>query len=115
MRPVHVLLLVGDRVPPHVEQAVGPCAAPDKEGAEIEARAVLREDEVDGVRVAVANRGTHFGVEVGVGERVGDVEGVVFVDVAVDVLFEVVEHVVLKRIGRFHDVTVEVKPPDPII
>lgn len=73
VRPVHVLLLVGDRVPPHVEQAVSPCTAPNKERAEIEARAILREDKVDGIGVAIANGGTHFGVEVRVSEGVGDV------------------------------------------
>ncbi len=52
--PFHVFLLVADGVPPDVEEAVGPCAAVDEEGAEVEAAAVLGDDEVDGVVSAVS-------------------------------------------------------------
>ena len=31
--PFHVFLLVADGIPPNVEEAVGPCAAFDEEGA----------------------------------------------------------------------------------
>lgn len=42
-----------------------------------------------------------------------DVKRVEFVDVAVSVDVETVEDVGLKRIARFHDERVEIKPPEP--
>lgn len=54
--PFHVLLLVGYRVPPDVEQAVSPWAALDEEGAEVEATAILRHYQVDRLGLSVTNR-----------------------------------------------------------
>lgn len=54
--PFHVLLLVGYRVPPNVEQAVGPWAALHEEGAEVEATAVLRHYQVDRLGLSIADR-----------------------------------------------------------
>lgn len=54
--PFHVLLLVGYRVPPDVEQAVGPWTALDEEGAEVEATAILRHHQVDRLGLSVADR-----------------------------------------------------------
>lgn len=112
--PFHVLLLVEDRVPPDVEKAVGPGGAADEKGTEVEAGAVLRDDQVDrgGVLVAVDCAGQ--GVEVRRIERVGDVEGVVDIDVAVGEGAKVVENVVFKRVRVLHDVGVEVEPPEPV-
>jgi len=108
-----MFLLVGDGVPPDVEQAVEPDAAAHEKGAEVEAGAVLGEEEVDGVDVAITGGGKGYRIEPGLGRGVSDVEGVVDVDVAVDVAVEVVEDVGLEGVGRLHDVGVEVKPPEP--
>lgn len=94
--PLHVLLLVGDGVPPHVQQAVRPLTLANEEGAQVEAGAVLRQDEVDRARLAIADIAPGHVVEVHVIQGVGEVEGVVLVDVAVDVLLEFVEDVVLQ-------------------
>lgn len=101
--PLHVLLFVEDGVPPDIEQTICPVGAAHKEGAKIEAAAVLREDEVYGRRVLVAGSGSRDGIEVDVGWRVGDVQGVIVVNVAVGVVTEVFEDVVFERVGVFHD------------
>ena len=46
--PLHMALLVEDRVPPYVKKTVGPGGAPHEERAKIEAGAVLRDEHVDG-------------------------------------------------------------------
>ena len=51
--PLHVLLLVADRVPPDVEKSICPNAAVDEEGAEVESPTILRYDKVDGIGTAV--------------------------------------------------------------
>ena len=88
-----MLLLVPDRVPPEVHDAVAPDAAAHEEGAEVEAGAVLRHDEIDRGWVTVAGGGARAVVEVGGVEGVGDVERVVEVDVAVGGAAEGVEDV----------------------
>lgn len=112
--PLHVLLLVGDRVPPHVEQAVCPITPSHEEGAQVEARAVLREDQVDRLGPTITHGAAGLLVEERVVGRMGDVQGVVLVDIAVDVLLKVVEDVFLKRVRGLHDIGVEVQPPEPI-
>jgi hypothetical protein len=111
--PFHVFLLVADGVPPDVEEAVGPGAAFNEEGAEVEAAAVLGDDEVDGGLFAVADWGAGDGVQVRVGEGVGNVEWIVDVNVSVYVFAKVVEDVGLKRIARLHYEGVKVEPPKP--
>ena len=44
----------------------------------------------------------------------GDVERVVVVNVAVGVFVEVFEDVIFERVGVFHDVGVEIEPPEPM-
>ncbi len=112
--PGHVLLLIGHRIPPNVQQALGPGTAANEKGAQIKARAILREQQVDRVGVSVANGAAGFFVEEGVGKGMGNIEGVVVVDVAVRLLVERVENVVLQRVRGLHDNGVEVKPPEPI-
>jgi len=112
--PFHVLLFVPYRVPPYVQQAIGPSTTTDEEGAQVEARAVLREDEIDRIYVPVAFGAPFHLVEVFIGRRMRDVEGVIFIDVTVDVLLEVVEDVVLKRVAGLHDEGVQVEPPEPV-
>ena len=53
--PLHVLLLVADRVPPYIQQAICPCRPLDKERSEVEASTVLRYDDVDRLGLAVAD------------------------------------------------------------
>ena len=108
-----MLLLVHDRVPPEIHNAVGPDTAAHEEGAEVEAPAVLGYDQVDGGRGVVAGEGAGGVIEVGGVEGVRDVERVVEVDVAVGVGLEGVEDVRLERVAGFHDEGVEVKPPEP--
>ncbi len=112
--PGHVLLLVEHRIPPNVQQTLRPGAAADEKGAQVEARAILREQQVDRVGVSVADGTARFFVEIRVGKRVGNVERVVVVDVAVRVLIEGVENVVLQRVRGLHDNGVEIEPPEPI-
>jgi hypothetical protein len=112
--PFHVFLLVEDGVPPDVEEAVGKGGAFDEEGAEVEAGAVLGDEEGDARGEVVAGRGGGDGVEEGGVWGVGDRERVVSVDVAVDVRgFESVEDVALEGVAGFHDEGVEVEPPEP--
>lgn len=112
--PLHVLLLVADRVPPDVHQPVGPDASPHKERAQVETAAVLRNNHVDRVHLSVTyGRSCHW-IEVFVCERMGDVERVVDVDVAVGDGFELLEDVALKRVVRLHDECVRVQPPEPV-
>lgn len=106
--PLHVLLLVADRVPPDVEEPIRPGGAVDEERAEVEACAVLRDDEIDAFREAVTVAGTGDDIEMGGGEGVGDVEGIVSVDVAVGVSEEVVEDLGLEGVGWFHDERVQI-------
>jgi hypothetical protein len=70
--PFHVFLLVEDGVPPDVKQAVGEGGAFDEEGAEVEAGAVLRDEEGDGGGVVVAGGGGGDRVEEGGAGWVGD-------------------------------------------
>lgn len=71
--PFHVFLFVKDRVPPDVEETVGPGAATDHEGAEVKAGAVLGDEHVDGGFFAVAVGGVGDRVEVEERWGVGDV------------------------------------------
>jgi hypothetical protein len=64
--PVHVFLFVEDRVLLYVQQTVGPVGAANEEGAKIEAAAVLRQDEINGRRVLIADGGLGDRVEVDV-------------------------------------------------
>lgn len=59
-----MFLLVADGIPPHVEEAVRPGAAFDEEGTKVETGAILRDDEVDGLSLAVADRAPRFVVKV---------------------------------------------------
>ena len=111
--PIHVFLFIQDRVPPNIKNTFGPGTAAHKKGAKVESGAVLRKEQINRVGFAISNRATSFGVEEGIGKRVRKVEWVVIVNVAVNVLVEVVENVVLKGVGWFHDNRVEVKPPKP--
>lgn len=97
--PLHMLLLVGDGIPPDIQHAISPIASLYKEGTKIEARAVLGEYQVDRFRLSIANRASGLLVQVRIGERMADVQRVVLVDVAVDVLAYVVEDMVLQGIG----------------
>ena len=60
-----MLLLVTNRVPPDVQQPVGPDATVNEEGAEVEAAAILRDDEMDRVLATVACGGASHGIEMG--------------------------------------------------
>lgn len=104
--PLHVLLLVANRIPPDVKQAVGPYTASDEERPEVEATAVLGDDQIDGLRLAVSHRGPRDRVKILIGQGVRDIERIVFAYVAVGVLFEVFEDVVLERVGWLHDESV---------
>ena len=53
--PLHVLLLVGDGIPPDVEQAIRVFASSHKERSEAETAAVLGDNEVDGFGLAVTD------------------------------------------------------------
>jgi hypothetical protein len=101
--PFHVLLLVTDRVPPDVEQPIGPYAPSNHEGSHVEATAVLGHKHVDRIDLAVSDWRACFGIEVFVGQRVCDVQGIVRVDVAVGNLVEAFEDVLLQGLGWFHD------------
>lgn len=111
--PIHVFLFVKDRIPPYIKNAFAPSTAAHEEGAEVESRAILRKEQINRVGLSISNRASGFGVEKGVCKRVRKVEWVIIVDIAVDVLVEVVENVVLERVGWLHDNRVEVKPPKP--
>lgn len=113
--PLHVLLLVHDGIPPDIEQPIGPVAASDKERSQVEPRAVLWQDQIHRVYIAITFDVLRVVVEIVGLERVGDVERVVLVDIAVDVVFEVVEDVALQGVGRLHDKGIQVQPPDPIL
>ena len=56
--PLHVLLLVGNGIPPYVQQTIGPSTAANEEGTKVKAATILRDDEVDGLRFVVPRRGT---------------------------------------------------------
>src|SRR5690606_900255 len=104
--PLLVLLLVSYRIPPHVENAGCPVATPDKETPEVEATAVLWNNEVDARGLSIADWGKFVGGQVWIfvfGEGVSDVQWVVDVDIAVGVLVKVVEDVCLKRDRRLHN------------
>jgi hypothetical protein len=112
--PFHVFLLVEHGVPPDIEQAVDERGVLDEEGAQVEARTVLWDDEVDGVGVVVACWGGGDRVEEGRFRWMGDFERVVVVDVSVDVWCgEDVKDVRLKRYAGFHYEGVKVEPPEP--
>ena len=91
--PFHMLLFVRYGIPPYVEEAIRPCRTPEEEGAEIEAAAVLRDNEVDGFGIIVTNRRKRDGIEIWGGKRVAYVEGVVVVYVAVCVCGKSIEDV----------------------
>lgn len=86
-----MLLLVEDRIPPHVEQAVREWRSSNEKGSQVESTAVLRYDNVDGGGEVVARRRSGDRVEKLCCWGVRDVERVVDVDVAVDVVLEVAE------------------------
>jgi hypothetical protein len=101
--PFHVLLLVADRVPPNVEQPVGPYTPSNHKGSHVEATAILGDKHVDRIDLAVSDWRACFGIEVFVGQRVRDVQGIVLVDVAVGDLVKALEDVLLQGLGWFHD------------
>ena len=101
--PFHVFLFVQGRVPPDVEETIGPGAATHEEGSEVKAAAILRDDEVDGRGQSVALERAGQSIDVGGREGMGDVERVVGVDIAVGDAGQSIEDVRLKRIGRLHD------------
>ena len=68
-----MLLFIENGVPPDVEEAIGPGGAPEEERAEIEAGAVLWDDEVDGGGFVVPSGRKRDGIEVGACGWVGDV------------------------------------------
>lgn len=67
-----MFLLIEDGVPPDVEEPVGEEGTFDEEGAEVEAGAVLRDEEGDGGGVVVAGGGGRDCVEEGGTGWVGD-------------------------------------------
>lgn len=96
MFPLHVLLLICDRIPPNVEESVRPVAAPHEEGSQVEAGAILCHDHVDRVGLAISNRASRDLIQIMMGERMRYVARVEVVDVALDFCLQVVEDVVLK-------------------
>ena len=56
MLPLHVFLFIAYWIPPDVKQTVCPSASTDEERAQIEAPAILRDDEINGLRFIVACR-----------------------------------------------------------
>lgn len=93
--PFHMLLFVANRVPPYIEQAISPSASSDEERTQIESTAVLRNNEVDGFRLPVTDRGAGLGVEMFIGEGMADIKGVVDINVAVSIAGKVVEYMTL--------------------
>lgn len=96
MLPLHVLLLIAHWIPPNIEQPLTPLAASDQEGPEVEATAVLRDNQVDALCAVIAD-GT-IGDFIKVGEfllrrGVCDVERVVDVDITVCDILEMLEDV----------------------
>ena len=106
--PFHMLLLVAHRIPPDVEQAICPVASADEEGAEVEAAAVLRDNEINGFGFIITRGRSGYRIEVGGVRRMSDIERVVNVDVAVGVALQIIEYMRLQRIGWLHDKSIEV-------
>ena len=71
--PLHVFLLVVYGIPPNVEETICPCTSADKERAEIEASAILRDDNVHRRSLVVAGWGSSNRVEMCISEGVGNI------------------------------------------
>lgn len=99
--PLHMLLLVKHGIPPKVQQAVCPFAAAHKEGAEVEAAAVLTGQQMRGLR----DRGVAVD---------GHVERIVDGDILVRDVVQAREDVVFQTHLRFHDDGMQVQPPEPL-
>lgn len=93
--PLHVFLLIPYRIPPDIEKAVRPRAATDEERSKIESGTILRYDQINRRRFAIADRGEGGRVEVGIVNGVSDVKGVVNVDIAIGVAGQVIENLLL--------------------
>lgn len=78
-----MFLLVADRIPPDVQETIGPGGAMNEEGAKIEAGAILRDDEMYRLRSAITVTRTRDKVQIRGSKRVGYVERVVEVDIAI--------------------------------
>jgi len=93
VRPIHVHLLVEDRVPPDVKKSVCPRRTADKEGAKVEAVTILRNDKINrGGEVVASGRGVDL-IEEWRARRMREIERVVDIDVTIDVSIEGVEDV----------------------
>lgn len=57
-------LLVEDWIPPDIQHAVSPLAASDEEGAQVEAAAILGNDEVDAFGSSISDGGKGYRIEV---------------------------------------------------
>ena len=68
----------------------------------------MRDDEVDGVGLAVPDSRLGDFVEVVSGEGMGDIERIVDIDVAVGVFVKVVEDMRLEGVRWLHDEGVEI-------
>ena len=62
--PFHMFLFVANRVPPDVEETIGPRAASDKERSQVEASTILRDDEIDRFGFPIADGGAGDWVKV---------------------------------------------------
>lgn len=96
MLPLHVLLLITHWIPPNIEQPLTPLAASDQEGPEVEATAVLRDNQVDALRAVIADGTIGDFIEVReffLRRGVCDVERVVDVDITVCDILEMLEDV----------------------
>ena len=92
MFPLHMLLLVAHGIPPDVQETISPDGTVDEEGAEVEATTVLRDYQINGVRLAVASGRACHVIEVGEFEGVCDVQRIIDIDVTVSVSFQIVEY-----------------------
>lgn len=80
-----MLLLVSNRIPPDVEEAICPRAAVDEEGSQIETSTVLRYDEIDGVSPTIPVCRSSYRIEVGIFDGMRNIERVVDVDVTIGI------------------------------
>jgi hypothetical protein len=86
-----MFLFVRNGVPPDIQQLISPSTSAYEERPEVEARAVLRENEVHGVDISIAHSGTRLVIKIIISNGVGDIQRVVLVDVAVNMPLEMVE------------------------
>lgn len=86
MFPVHMLLLIEYRIPPHIKQTIGELRSSDKEGPQVEPITVLGNDDVDRRSEVVTSWRSGYNIEE-VGLRgMREIERIVHIDISVDVV-----------------------------